>query len=377
MVEGGDTLASRKAHFWSGKRVFLTGHTGFKGAWMSAMLHQLGAEVHGYALPPLSPSLYESSGGECWMASSTYADIGDCDAVSRALVQSKPDIVFHLAAQALVRPSYVAPVKTFETNVMGTVHLLEACRAVDHPVSVVIVTTDKCYENQEWIWGYREHEPMGGRDPYSASKACAELVTAAYRHSFASTGSNLRIASARAGNVVGGGDWATDRLVPDLIRGFLKDESVAIRSPNATRPWQHVLEPVDAYLRLAERLASDEGERFASAWNFGPGTQGEQQVSTVADMMTATWGDGAAWHIHSDAILHEATALRLDISKARMQLGWAPMLTLSDTVNMTVDWYKATAYGENSREWTNKQVRDYLVARAAKELIDGRKGNKA
>jgi CDP-glucose 4,6-dehydratase len=325
--------------FWRGKRVFVTGHTGFKGGWLSMWLNRLGAQVHGYALAaPTQPSLFEVARVNETLASHTVGDIRDADALAHALQQTAPDIVFHLAAQPLVRESYRDPVATFSTNAMGTVHLLEAVRRCDSVRAVVSVTTDKCYENKEWAWGYRENEPLGGHDPYSSSKACAELITHAYRQSFLSA-RRVAVASARAGNVIGGGDWATDRLVPDLLRSADAGIPLDVRHPAATRPWQHVLEPLGGYLLLAQSLA-EQGNRFASAWNFGPADEGVRSVRSILDFLCEHL-PGATWRHTTSTQVHEAGLLKLDSSKANAELGWTPRWRLADALTRTLDWHKA------------------------------------
>ncbi|HKR65283.1 MAG TPA: CDP-glucose 4,6-dehydratase [Thermoanaerobaculia bacterium] len=316
------------ADFWRGRRVFLTGHTGFKGTWLNAWLTRLGAEVYGYSLPD---------------------DVRDFDALQRALADSRAEVVLHLAAQALVRESYANPIETYATNVMGTVHLLEALRSAEHVRGVVVVTSDKCYDNREWLWPYRENEPLGGRDPYSSSKACQELVTAAYRASF----SGAAIATARAGNVIGGGDEAKDRLVPDLIRAFTSGESAMIRNPASIRPWQHVLEPLHGYLMLAEGLC--EGEGFAEAWNFGPMEHDVRSVRDIADALVARWGAGAKWEQDESTQPHEARMLKLDSSKARARLGWMPRLSLDTALDWIVEWHQH----DDPRAATLEQIERY------------------
>jgi CDP-glucose 4,6-dehydratase len=349
------------AAFWAGRRVFLTGHTGFKGGWLALWLESLGAKVSGYALAPATePSLFEAarvaSGVE-----SVLGDIRDLPAVRAAMAAARPEVVFHLAAQPLVRLSYADPVATFSTNVLGTVHVLEAARALPSVRSVVIVSSDKCYENREWVWPYREDEAMGGFDPYSASKGCTELVTAAYRRSFFS-GEDGRAAaavgSARAGNVVGGGDWSADRLVPDIVRAATAGEVVRIRNPDAVRPWQHVLDPLAGYLRLAEKLAL-EGAAFASGWNFGPWDSDTRPVEWVTKTLLARWGGGARWSADAPSGAHEARLLKLDSSKARTLLGWRPALDLASALAWTVDWYQAHAAGADMRAFTLDQIRRY------------------
>ncbi len=332
--------------FWAGRPVLVTGHTGFKGAWLSLWLTSLGARVTGFALAPeTDPSLYDLADLKDRMASHT-GDVRDLDALSACLREAKPEIVLHLAAQALVRPSYADPVGTYASNVMGTVHLLEAVRGCPSVEAVVIVTSDKAYENREWHWAYREGEAMGGRDPYSNSKGCAELVTAAYRASFFGDGGHgARIASARAGNVIGGGDWSLDRLVPDVVRAFTKGEAVEIRAPNAIRPWQHVLEPLSGYLRLAEALCGDDGTRFAEGWNLGPADEDCRPVSELVAGLAAGWGAGATLRLSPGPHPHEAAYLKVDASKARARLGWDRRLRLAQALDWTGAWYRAQAGG--------------------------------
>jgi CDP-glucose 4,6-dehydratase len=345
--------------FWRGRRVLVTGHTGFKGGWLSIWLQALGAEVSGFSLaPPTQPSLYETADVERGM-SVTTGDVRDLDAVRACMEREKPEVVMHLAAQSLVRRSYADPVETYATNVMGTVNVLEAVRSSPGVRAALVVTSDKCYENREWVWGYRENEPMGGHDPYSNSKGCAELVTAAYRGSFfgAHTERPLLLASARAGNVIGGGDWAEDRLVPDAVRAFLRAEPLVIRSPNAIRPWQHVLEPLEGYLRLARRMIETGGH--AEGWNFGAGDQDSRPVSWVVDRLVEHWGEGARWELDDRAQPHEARLLKLDSSKARAELGWESRLPLDEALAWTVEWYRAFHEGGNLRQVTEAQIARY------------------
>lgn len=348
--------------FWRGKRVFLTGHTGFKGSWLSLWLQSLGASLTGYALaPPTSPSLYEAAGVGLGMQS-VHGDIRDLPALQQAMQFARPEIVIHMAAQALVRESYAQPVDTYAVNVMGTVNLLEAVRQTPGVKSVVNVTTDKCYANREWVWGYREDEAMGGYDPYSSSKGCAELVSAAYRSSFfnpsAYAAHGVALATARAGNVIGGGDWAKDRLIPDMICAFEEDRPARIRSPRAVRPWQHVLEPLGGYLTLAEQLFI-QGPLFAEAWNFGPDDNDAQPVEWIASYLTQRWGKGASWTTDDGDHPHEAHYLKLDISKARSQLNWAPALRLETSLDMTVSWSRERLAGADLRATTLNQIQNY------------------
>ena len=336
--------------FWRNKKVFVTGHTGFKGGWLCTWLKAMGADVTGYALPPpAAPGLFEIANVASGITS-VFGDVRDLPLLAESMNMVRPDIVFHMAAQPLVRASYADPVATYTTNVIGTVNLFEAVRAVTSVGAVVNVTTDKCYENREWVWGYREDEAMGGYDPYSSSKGCAELVSAAYRRSF-----SMNIATARAGNVIGGGDWSKDRLVPDVLSAFADVRPVAIRHPNATRPWQHVLEPLRGYLNLAERLFID-GKMFAGPWNFGPRDEDCRAVGDVTEMLVSMWGAGASWNRDADAHPHEANLLKLDVSKARALLGWVPRLGLEEGLRLTVEWQKAWLAGQNMERFTLGQI---------------------
>ena len=314
-------------NFWQGKRVLLTGHTGFKGSWLALWLQSLGAEVTGYALaPPTKPSLFETARIGQSMTS-IIGDIRDLPHIQQVFSEQKPEIVIHMAAQALVRHSYQEPVETYSTNVMGTVNLLEAVRKSDHVRAVVNVTSDKCYENREWVWGYRETEAMGGHDPYSNSKGCAELVTSAYRNSYFHPDTyskhGVGLATGRAGNVIGGGDWAGDRLIPDIVRAISENKAVSIRNPHAIRPWQHVLEPLSGYLLLAEKLYVQGGD-YADGWNFGPNDADTRPVQWIAEFLTEQWGEGASWELDGRDHPHEAHYLKLDCSKARTHLHWSP-----------------------------------------------------
>ncbi len=347
---------------WRGRKVFLTGHTGFKGGWLALWLRQLGAFVRGYSLdPPTTPNLF-SELRLAELVEDIRGDVADGPKLAHTLKEFSPELVFHLAAQPLVRRSYQDPVGTYITNVVGTAHLFEAIRVTSSVKAVVVITTDKCYENREWVWGYREQDPLGGYDPYSSSKACAEILTASYRRSFFSSdngdGRAVAIATARAGNVVGGGDWSDDRLIPDLIRGFLESKPVRIRNPGAIRPWQHVLDPLAGYLALGQRLLKNE-PMYASAWNFGPSDEETWTVGQVASVMAAKWGGGASWETDGLPSPHEATYLKLDASRARAELGWAPKLKLENTLNWVVEWFRAWQNNCNMREFTSRQISSY------------------
>ena len=344
--------------FWRGKRVFLTGHTGFKGSWLSLWLQSLGAEVHGLALAPsTSPNLFTVARVAKGLTSNIMGDIRDLVTVQKAMSSAQPDIVIHMAAQPLVRLSYAGPVETYATNVMGTVHVLEAARQIKSVKSIVVVTTDKCYDNKEWAWGYREDEPMGGHDPYSSSKGCAELVTGAYRLSFLQS-QGKAVATARAGNVIGGGDWAADRLVPDILRAFEQNQPVIIRNPHATRPWQHVLEPLSGYLSLAEELYT-QGQAFAEGWNFGPKDDDVRSVKWIVEYMSRAWAQGASWQEDNFEHLHEANYLKLDISKAKARLGWQPRWPLASALEHINDWHRAWLANEDMNQQCLIQIRKF------------------
>lgn len=348
--------------FWHNKRVFLTGHTGFKGSWLCLWLDRLGAKVTGYALePPTAPSLFGLA-NVAGLVDSHIADVRDRECLARTLAAAEPEIVIHMAAQPLVRDSYRIPVETYATNVMGTVHLLEAVRRCPSVKAVVNVTTDKCYENREWVWGYRENEPMGGFDPYSNSKACSELVTAAYRTSFfhpqCHAEHGVALASARAGNVIGGGDWAADRLIPDCIEALLTGERIRIRNPHAIRPWQHVLEPLSGYLVLARRLY-EHGCDYAEGWNFGPADEDAKPVEWIVKQICNLWGENVGYDIDAGDHPHEAHYLKLDCSKARMRLGWMPRWDLSTALDTIVEWTRAYRSGSDLRAICLEQIGRY------------------
>lgn len=351
------------AEFWSGKRVLITGHTGFKGGWLSLWLQSMGAKVTGYSLPPpTQPSLFEIARVGEGMTS-IIGDIRNPDQLQAVFCEHCPEIVFHMAAQPLVRYSYEEPVETYATNVMGTVHLLEAVRQTSGVRAVVNVTSDKCYENREWVWGYRENEPMGGYDPYSSSKGCAELVANAYRNSYFNPATYERhgvaLASARAGNVIGGGDWALDRLIPDIMRAIQAGKPVKIRSPHATRPWQHALEPISGYLQLAQKLF-EEGTNYAEGWNFGPSDEDARSVQWIVEQLTRQWGEGAHWELDTNLQPHEAYYLKLDCSKAKSRLGWQPQWSLTKTLNAVVEWHRAYLDKADMQSMTLQQIKTFM-----------------
>ena len=348
--------------FWEGKKVLITGHTGFKGSWLSLWLQSLGANVIGYALaPPTNPSLFETAqvGNDM---TSIIADIRDLNKLQAVFAEHQPEIIIHMAAQPLVRYSYVNPVETYSTNVMGSVHLLEAARHTQSVRAIVNVTTDKCYENHEWAWGYRENEPMGGFDPYSNSKGCAELVTAAYRNSYFNPDHyqkhGVALASARAGNVIGGGDWAEDRLIPDIMRAITKGEPVNIRNPHAIRPWQHVLEPLSGYLVLAQKLV-EEGPAYAVGWNFGPNDEDAKPVQWIVEHLTESWGNDASWLVDEGAHPHEAHYLKLDCSKVKSRLNWHPRWRLAGALEHIITWQKQYQQGADMKAVTLEQIKNY------------------
>ena len=353
-----------EAAFWKNRKVFITGHTGFKGSWLCLMLHMLGAKVTGVALkPPTDPSLFEI-GSVRSIAKTVFSDIRDLQTLKKSFLSASPEIVIHMAAQALVRESYANPLETYSTNVMGTVNILEEVRTCQNVRAVINVTTDKCYENKEWIWSYRENEPLGGFDPYSSSKACSEMITAAYRNSFfnpeAYKTHKVALASARAGNVIGGGDWAKDRLIPDCIRATMKKEKIIIRNPYAFRPWQHVFEPLTGYLMLAEKLYK-KGPLFGEAWNFGPNDDDTKPVAWVAKKVSSQFG--ASLQLQKAPKmnrLHEASTLRLDSTKAKQVLGWRSKWGLEKAVEKTMTWYKAYMDGQDMRKVCDQQIKEYL-----------------
>jgi CDP-glucose 4,6-dehydratase len=348
--------------FWRDKKVLVTGHTGFKGSWLSLWLQSMEAEVTGYSLSvPTEPSFFELARVAEGMESIT-GDVRDLEQLHQVIADRRPEIIIHMAAQSLVRRSYVDPVETYATNVMGTVNLLEAIRRTDSVKAALVVTSDKCYENREWVWGYRENDPMGGYDPYSSSKGCAELVTTAFQRSYFNPAEMARhgvgLASARAGNVIGGGDWAEDRLIPDFIRSMLEGRPVAIRNPHAIRPWQHVLDPLSGYMLLAEKLYED-GARYAESWNFGPRDEDARPVSWIVERMVSLWGDGASSTFDRGENPHEAHHLKLDCSKARGALGWRPQWNIEKALEATVVWYKAYRSEKSLRSLSLEQIESY------------------
>jgi len=345
--------------FWTGKKVFITGHTGFKGSWLCLWLHELGAEITGYSLPPpTNPSLFELAHINK-LVRCIVGDVRDHDNIVKAIKECKPEIVIHMAAQPLVRDSYKNPVETYAINVMGTVNLLDAVRLCPGIKAVVNVTTDKCYENREWVWGYRENEPMGGYDPYSNSKGCSELVTSSFRNSFFNNAlyneHGVALASARAGNVIGGGDWAADRLIPDCMKSILEGKKILIRNPNSIRPWQHILEPLSGYLLLAENLYK-KGVAFAEGWNFGPDSKDAKPVAEIVKYLCQKWGNGADYEIDSGLHPHEAQYLKLDCSKATSILKWSPKWGLEKTMDSIIEWYRVYKAKSNIKDFCKKQI---------------------
>ncbi len=352
--------------FWKKRKVLITGHTGFKGSWLSLWLQSLGADLFGYSLaPPTTPNLYQlakiSEGME-----SVHGDVRDLTQLKQAIASHRPEILIHMAAQSLVRTSYNNPIETYETNVLGTANVLEAVRGNEETKVVLIVTSDKCYENREWVWGYREYDTLGGHDPYSSSKACAELVTAAYRSSFfnspSTKGGHTALASVRAGNVIGGGDWSVDRLVPDVMRAVIENRPVVIRNPGSIRPWQHVLDPLAGYLLLSEKLFI-EGKDFAESWNFGPQQSDAKSVLWITQQLAEMWSGKVRWNVDQNQNPHEAFSLRLDCSKASTRLGWQPRWDINDALKATVEWYAAYLAGQNIRDFTIQQISCYLSDR--------------
>ena len=349
-----------RASFWKGKSVFLTGHTGFKGGWLAMWLTHMGAKVYGYALnPPTENNFFSTTGLISRLTGHTISDVRDVSALVSAIQAAQPDVVLHLAAQPLVRYSYIDPVETYAVNVMGTVNLLEAVRKTESVKAVVNVTTDKCYENREWVWPYRENEAMGGFDPYSSSKACSELVTAAYRRSFFES-NKVSLASARAGNVIGGGDWAADRLIPDFLRALDEGLPLIIRSPQATRPWQHVLEPLSGYLALAQKLY-EEGSSFADAWNFGPEETDAKPVQWIVEKLCSQILH-ASWQYDASPQPHEANMLKLDSSKAKALLAWRPRWNLHTALQMTLAWHLAWKEDSDMADISIEQIQKYEAA---------------
>lgn len=357
--------------FWRGRRVFVTGHTGFKGAWLTLWLESLGAEVTGYALePPTEPSLFRQACGAAAVRT-IIADVRNGDRLAAALAESRPEVVLHMAAQSVVKRGYADPVETYGVNVMGTVHLFEAVRRLGADCVLVNVTSDKCYGHRAAGPAYREDDPMGGDDPYSNSKGCAELVTTAYRASYFGAGARVALGSARAGNAIGGGDWTAHQLIPDLVRSFAAGEPCRIRSPHGVRPWQFVLEPLRGYLMLAEGLARDP-ERFASGWNFGPAEEDAKPVAWIADHLVRAWGGGASWALDGHVHPPESATLRLDVSKAQRELGWRPALPLARALDWIVEWYRAWQAGDDLAAVTRGQIARYealLAGRATDETI--------
>ena len=349
--------------FWNGKKILITGHTGFKGGWLSLWLQHLGANVIGLSLdPPTTPSLYERANVAKGMLS-LREDIRNGDNIKKIFYEYQPEIVFHLAAQPLVRYSYQEPVETYETNVMGTLNILEGIRSIESVRAAVMITTDKCYDNKEWVWGYRENDPLGGYDPYSSSKGAAELLIASYRNSFFPKDKyhkhKTAIATVRAGNVIGGGDWGEDRLIPDIIRSFQKRQSVEIRNQNSIRPWQHVLEPLSGYIKLAE-LLTNYGTKYAEAWNFGPKEEDALPVSYIVEQMTKMWGNNLSWVLSDGEHPHEANYLKLDCSKAHAQLRWNPKWGLDKALQKIIEWHEVEYSNGNCKDICLSQIDEYM-----------------
>ncbi|MCZ6671481.1 MAG: CDP-glucose 4,6-dehydratase [Verrucomicrobia bacterium] len=348
--------------FWKGKKVLITGHTGFKGSWLSLWLQRMEADVTGYALPPpTKPSLFEIAHVADGMRSMT-GDVCNLEHLKGVMGEYRPEIIFHMAAQPIVRDSYMQPVETYATNVMGTVNVLEAARHADDVRAIICITSDKCYENREWFWGYRESDRLGGRDPYSSSKACAELVISAYRDSYFPVETYERhgvaVASTRAGNVIGGGDWARDRLIPDVVNGLMDARPVIIRNPNAVRPWQFVIDPLNGYLRLAERLWA-EGPGFSKSWNFGPNHDEVKPVLWIVEYLTKLWGEGACWELDVTHKPHEDNYLKLDCSNANNILRWSPKVGLPTALEWIAEWYQGYQRNEDMRDLTEVQITRY------------------
>lgn len=344
--------------FWCGRKVFVTGHTGFKGSWLCLWLQQLGAKVTGYALePPTTPSIFTEAKVEKGLEKSIVGDVRDAEFFTQFMQQVEPEIVIHMAAQPLVRYSYANPVDTYSTNIMGTVNMLEAVRKTPSVKAVLNITSDKCYENVKCVQGYREDDPMGGYDPYSSSKGCAELISSAYRKSFLQN-EGIALATARSGNVIGGGDWAKDRIVPDAMRAFIANKTLLVRNPHATRPWQHVLEPLTGYLLLCQKLV-EQSEGFAEGWNFGPDGEDAKPVSTLADIMIRSWGGDARWNSDGGKHVHEANYLKLDCLKAKTLLKWKPVWHLERGLEETVQWYKAWHQKQEMHSYTVDQIEVY------------------
>jgi CDP-glucose 4,6-dehydratase len=351
--------------FWHRKKVYLTGHTGFKGSWLSLWLHSMGAEVRGYALhPPTEPALFKVAKVENNIETE-FGDIRDLEKLTQSIQTFNPDVLLHLAAQSIVLKSYVDPLETYTTNVIGTANVLQACRKLPNLRAIVSVTTDKCYENREWVWGYRENEPLGGKDPYSSSKACAELVTSSFRDSFFTDPQGPQVATARAGNVIGGGDWTENGLIADILRAFEQAKPVIVRNPLAIRPWQHVLEPLSGYLMLAEALYEG-GAHYAQAWNFGPREEDCKPVNWILDRMVNLWGNGASWELDQNANPHEAQFLKLDSSKAAAFLAWIPQWRLESVLENVVQWHQEWLNGRNMSQRCLEDIADYTKLTASK-----------
>lgn len=346
-----------KKTFWQGRSVFITGHTGFKGGWLALWLSELGAKVFGYSLePPTNPNFFDVINLKERIENSTIGDVRNLTEITRMMKMAKPSIIFHMAAQPLVRQSYNDPIETFSTNINGTINVLEASRKIETIEAIINITTDKCYENREWDKPYQETDRLGGYDPYSSSKACSEIITSAYRNSFFKQ-TQTKLASVRAGNVIGGGDWATDRLIPDFFRSVDNNEKLLIRSPQAVRPWQHVLDPLSGYIILAEKLVENKSD-FAEPWNFGPEQSGAKTVSWVLDRLSKKFVN-ARWQKENIKQKHEASILRLDISKAKSKLGWFPKWSLETSIDNTIKWYQAFKENEKMQEFSKKQIRIY------------------